>query len=59
VVESGSKPNILLENPIMTQIRFRSEEVTKEHKALGIIHATTVHNDVFIKTLDLETTKEV
>lgn len=54
--ENGSNPGPLSENPTVAQLRFHSEEVAKEGKTFVIIHTTT-HN-VFIKILDLETTKE-
>ena len=57
VVENGSNPAPLPENPTMNQIRFHNEEVAKESKALAIIHAA-VHDEVFIKILNLETAKE-
>lgn len=57
VVENGSNPAPLLENPTVNQIRFYNEEVAKEGRALAIIHAA-VHDEVFIKILNLETAKE-
>lgn len=58
MVENGSNPAPLPDNPTLVQIRFHGEEVAKEAKALTIIHAV-VHDDVFIKILNLEIAKEV
>jgi len=57
VVENGSNPTPLPNNPAVAQLRFHTEEMAKEGRALAIIHVT-VHNDVFIKILNLKTTKE-
>ncbi|XP_020214488.1 uncharacterized protein LOC109798576 [Cajanus cajan] len=57
VVENGSNPAPLPDNPTMAQIRFHNDEVAKEGRALAIIQAA-VHDDVFIKILNLDTAKE-
>nr|KYP40246.1 hypothetical protein KK1_038439 [Cajanus cajan] len=57
VVENGSNPAPLPDNPTMAQVRFHSDEVAKEGRALAIIQAA-VHDDVFIKILNLDTAKE-
>ena len=57
LVESGSNPPPLPNNPTVAQIRNHNEEVAKEGKALAIIHAA-LHDDVFIKILNLDTAKE-
>nr|KYP75873.1 Copia protein [Cajanus cajan] len=57
VVENGSNPTPLTNNPTTVHVRFHSDEVAKEGRALAIIQAV-VHDDVFIKILNLDTTKE-
>ena len=57
VVENGSNPTPLPNNPTVAQIRNHNEEVAKEGRALAIIHAA-LHDDIFIKILNLETAKE-
>ncbi|CAJ2652692.1 unnamed protein product [Trifolium pratense] len=57
VVENGSNPPALPNNPTVAQIRNHNEEVAKEGRALAIIHAA-LHDDIFIKILNLETAKE-
>ncbi|CAJ2652705.1 unnamed protein product [Trifolium pratense] len=57
VVENGSTPPVLPNNPTVAQIRNHNEEVAKEGRALAIIHAA-LHDDIFIKILNLETAKE-
>nr|KYP36444.1 Retrovirus-related Pol polyprotein from transposon TNT 1-94 [Cajanus cajan] len=57
VVENGRNPAPLPDNPTMAQVRFHSDEVAKEGRALAIIQAA-VHDDVFIKILNLDTAKE-
>ncbi|GAU33542.1 hypothetical protein TSUD_143350 [Trifolium subterraneum] len=57
VVENGSNPPPLPNNPTIAQIKNHNEEVAKEGRALAIIHAA-LHDDIFIKILNLETAKE-
>ena len=57
VVEKGSNPPPLPNNPTLAQIRNHSDEVTKEGRALAIIHAA-LHDDIFIKILNHEIAKE-
>nr|KYP35474.1 Retrovirus-related Pol polyprotein from transposon TNT 1-94 [Cajanus cajan] len=57
VVENGSNPAPLPDNPTMAQVRFHSDEVAKEGRALAIIQAA-IHDDVFIKILNHDTAKE-
>ena len=58
VVENGSNPPPLPNNPTLAQIRNHSDdEVAKEGRALAIIHAA-LHDDIFIKILNLEIAKE-
>nr|KYP49369.1 Retrovirus-related Pol polyprotein from transposon TNT 1-94 [Cajanus cajan] len=57
VVENGSNPAPLPDNPTMAQVRFHSDEVAKEGRELAIIQAA-VHDDVFIKILNLDTAKK-
>ncbi|XP_045795365.1 uncharacterized protein LOC123889897 [Trifolium pratense] len=57
VVENGSTPPVLPNNPTVAQIRNHNEEVAKEGRSLAIIHAA-LHDDIFIKILNLETAKE-
>jgi len=56
-VENGSNPAPLPDNPTVNQIRFHTEEVAKEGRALAIIQVVG-HDDVFIKIVNLETAKE-
>ncbi|XP_073224740.1 uncharacterized protein [Cicer arietinum] len=57
VVENGSIPPPLPNNPTLAQIRNHNEEVAKEVRSLAIIHAT-LHDEMFIKNLNFETTKK-
>jgi len=57
VVENGSNPPPLPNNPTLAQIRNHGDEVAKEGRALAIIHAA-LHDDIFIKILNLEIAKE-
>ena len=58
MVDNGSNPPPLSNNAIVAQIRNHNEEVNKEGRALGIIQAA-LHDDIFIKILNLETTKDL
>ena len=57
MVDTRSNPPPLPNNPTVAQIRNHNEEVAKEGKALGIIQVA-LHNDIFSKIPNLETTKE-
>ena len=57
VVDTRSNPPPLPNNPIIAQIRNHNEEVAKEGRALAIIQAA-LHDNIFIKIMNLETTKE-
>ena len=56
-MENGSNPPPLPNNPTVTQIKNHNEELPKEGRALAIIHAA-LHDDIFIKILNLEIEKE-
>ena len=51
--QSSPFPN----NPTVAQIRNHNEEVAKKGTALVIIQAA-LHDDIFIKILNLDTAKE-
>lgn len=57
-MENGSNMPPLSNNPKIAQIENHNEEVAKEGRTLAIIHGT-LHDDIFIKILNLETAKEV
>ncbi|XP_058784841.1 uncharacterized protein LOC131659704 [Vicia villosa] len=57
IVENGSNLPPLPNNPTVAQIKYHNEEVSKEGRALAIIHAA-LHDDIFIKILNLEIAKE-
>lgn len=57
IVKNGSNPAPLPDNPTAMQIRFHIDEVVEEGRALVIIQ-TALHDNVFIKIVSLETTKE-
>lgn len=58
VVETGSEPPPLPENPTVAQMRYHSEQVAKRAKALTILHSA-VTDDVFMRISHLETAKQV
>ena len=56
-MDTGSHPLPLPNNPTVAHIRNQNEEVAKEGKALAIVEAT-LHDNIFIKILNLETAKK-
>nr|KYP72154.1 hypothetical protein KK1_004738 [Cajanus cajan] len=57
VMGNESIPTSLLDNQTIVQVRFHTNEAAKEGRALSIIQGE-VHNDIFIRILNLNTTKE-